>query len=185
MKKRHKLVVLIIVLLICFSFSTGVLAYPISDGIVLSYQTQAKSLWCWADCGSVTLHYFGIYDDQYDFCYHTFLNYNNQGADISQVQTGFGYYSISSTAYNSYLSFGSIQSQIYYYNRPIFANTYIYYHMPHAVLIDGYDTEFGNYITYMNPRWEPNSTISVYMSYNDFLDNEEFFWWKTLYNIHD
>ena len=86
MKGKRILFVLLFIFIILISSTSVVFAYSSTAWLNLTYQNQAKSLWCWADCGSVIVnHNQPPTCSQYGFCYNTFGNYDNQGATLGDL----------------------------------------------------------------------------------------------------
>ncbi len=185
MKKQHKFVALLIAIVFCLCSTTVVQAYQLYILLDLDYQNQVstKDNWCWATDASVTLDYFGISATQYQFCYATFGTYEDRTTDIWHVQYGFSQYSVSSTKLYDTITYTTIKSNISY-SRPIIVHQDVTGEGGHAVLVDGYDTTYGDYVMYMNPH-NDGPTTAHYVSYNYFLENANYEWWYTLYNIHD
>lgn len=179
----RKLLCFIISLILIFSVVIlNVRAYPTIDSINLPIETQQKSHWCWAACGASILNYYGVYVSQGDFSITVKGNItNNDPATIyPEVQNGLLYYGLTNHGFAGTLSFSSIQSNIYVYERPILARLEKSNHNgSHLVVLMGYNMSLGNDVMYMNPSYSSYQ----YDTYSSFVSNTYYYWTHTLDNF--
>jgi hypothetical protein len=175
--------IVLMVLLIIFGMSAVVYAYSMEDYIVIDGQTQAQSNWCWAACASSILDYYSSSVTQTTFVTYVRGSAVNFPATPQEVKDGLAYWGVSSVLSSAYLSFDGIRAEINTYSRPIYSNWKWATSGGHAVLIDGYCIDSGNYVDYMDPQ-DGNFHYSSYTwvvggsGYNHTWD-------QTLKSIHD
>lgn len=181
--RRYIIMGSIIITILCF-VSLSIYAYPVDDFVDIDYQQQTYSNICWAACGSVILNYYGHSISQFTFDVVVKNGFENEAATLSEVKEGLAYFDVGCTLIYSYLSHSSICTQIYG-NRPIFAGwSWNYYpYGGHAIVIDGYDTSFGNYVNYMDPA-DGEGYYELYSWFKGGIGYDHT-WFGTLYNMHN
>lgn len=124
-----------------------------SYAVSINGTTQEKSNWCWAASSQSILRYFGTSVTQTQF-----VNYvknstraPNLTASDAEAKSGLSHWRVSSTQTTSYLPFSTIISEIYTYNRPIYAGWSWTSGGGHALVLDGYEDDTTDYVEYMDP----------------------------------
>ncbi|NGQ96295.1 hypothetical protein G3578_14105 [Brevibacillus sp. SYP-B805] len=177
MKKLNLLSVLSV--LASLSFASHAFASPAVYSIGVSEELQQEDEWCWAAASVSILDYFGESVDQDEVVEYVKGDVINEGATDSEVQDGLEHWGVDSTRTTSYLSFSTIKSEIYNYERPIYAGWTWDTGGGHAVVLDGYDDDTTDYVEYMDP-WDGDHKSSTY---NWFKSSSDHVWDGTLYKM--
>jgi len=178
--KKGKLIGALLVLIAVFVFSSAVFAYPGADYVSVPNVKQQYSNWCWAGVSNSILTYYGKSVSQCTFVTYVKGSCVNVGATVTESQTGLSHWGVSSTRTNTSLAYSTIITEIYNYNRPIFAAWEWYSGGGHALLIKGYDIT-DDYVSYMDP-WDGYTHT---MTYSQFLGGPSYDhkWYDSLYHM--
>jgi len=181
--KRKPTTIVWTILLVVFGLSTSAHAYSMEDCLVVDAQTQERSNWCWAANASSILDYYSLSVSQSSFVTYIKGGAVNLPASPQEVRNGLAHWGVSSVLSSTYLSFDGIRAEINSYSRPIYSNWKWASGGGHAVLIDGYGTNSGNCVDYMDPQ----DGAFHYTGYTWFVGGAGFdhTWDQTLKSIHD
>lgn len=151
-------------LLICviFSVALSAAAIPVTGAVDLVGEQQVLSNWCWAAASVCILRYFGKYATQIELAQYLYGGAYNYPASDQQVKTVLQYKGVLSTYVADSISFSMIRSEIYTYERPIYAGiSWTGTGSGHAVVISGYDQSITpKMVEYMDPATGSHYTSS-------------------------
>ncbi len=180
MKKSFKVSTIIILMFVLVFSSLVANAYPKDFSVRVPIVRQEKDKWCWnASCVSI-LGEYGKTVSQRNFCITVKGKVINEGGYGWESQKGLRAYGLDST-HTGGLSFNSVVSETYYYERPVYAVWSWSVGGAHAVVLEGYDERSGQYIYYMDP-WDG---ARHYMSYAFFKGGPGYDrrWNRSLYKL--
>ena len=147
---------------------------------------QERDRWCWAATSQMVISHLGGNKTQSQIVRYVKGKIINEGAKDKEVISGLNWAGLSATRTNGIITFGKIVSQISA-NQPILAhiNWKNESDLGHMVVIRGFYnyTETGQRdVYYKDPA--QNRTTNRVMSYAEFDENWEFFWYTTIHSIY-
>jgi hypothetical protein len=118
------------------------------------YQHQAKSLWCWASCGSMVIRTLGGTQSQSDVVAYTYpgLNLPNFTASMAKTNAAVEHFrpARDGAVVSTTVSYANVVKQIDN-GDPIIAGWVLDAGSKHMVVIRGYDDAGSKYLYYVDP----------------------------------
>lgn len=151
----------------------------------ITMQAQEKTNWCWAAAGNTIATWFGKQYSQNQFCNAAFgrnqsTTCPNNQATLGNVQDGLRWAGVNPGSYvTGYLRYPTVQSEISA-ERPVETRIQWSSGGGHMHVIYGYDT--ANSWVYWGDPWK-TSTRYNWASHNWYVNNNEFSWTHSLYQI--
>lgn len=150
-KKNGQLVGIVIGIIVFMQVS--VFAYPVVWGVSAPNVLQLNTNWCWDACSVSCIDYFGTPPTQNNFCISvkgSVINSTATGQEVCNGLRAFGYTPIDSF---TSLTFTTIRTETYNYNRPFIAGWSWNAGGGHMVVACGYEDEATDYVEYMDPAY--------------------------------
>ncbi len=141
----------IVLFIVVLLMSTSVFAYPTTWAVSAPNVQQQNSNWCWDACSVCCIDYFGTPPTQSNYCITVkggIYNVTAAGWEVCDGLEAYGYSPVDSF---TSLSFTTIRSEIYNYNRPFIAGWSWNSGGGHMVVPCGYDDDVVDYVQYMDP----------------------------------